>query len=63
MEEKVLSSLGGVGIYGIISVCIFFAFFTGVTIWAVSLRKNYINSMRDLPLDGGEREQENSNSK
>lgn len=63
MEEKVLSSLGGVGIYGIISICIFFVFFTGVIIWAVSLRKNYIHSMRDLPLEGGESETENSNTK
>ncbi len=62
MEEKVLSGIGGIGLYGIVSVCLFFAFFTGVTIWAMSLRKNYIRSMRDLPLDGGERE-EDSNSK
>jgi hypothetical protein len=51
MEEKVLSSIGGVGMYGIISICIFFAFFTGMLIWAFCLKKPYLKSMRDLPLE------------
>jgi hypothetical protein len=55
MEKEVLSDLGGVGIYGIISVCLFFAFFTGMLIWAACLKKTYLNSMRDLPLADGER--------
>ena len=67
MEKEVLSNLGGVGIYGIISICIFFAFFTGMLIWAACLKKNYLNSMRDLPLDDDERaprpNPENSNLK
>jgi hypothetical protein len=52
MEEKVLSSLGGVGIYGIISICLFFAFFIGMLIWAACLKRPYLHSMRELPLDG-----------
>lgn len=55
MEKEVLSNLGGVGIYGIISICLFFTFFTGMLIWAACLRKSYLNSMRELPLDDGER--------
>jgi len=55
MIQNVLSSIGGVGIYGILSVCLFFAFFTGMLIWSARLKKSYLNSMRDLPLDGGER--------
>ena len=54
MEKEVLSNLSGVGIYGVISICLFFAFFIGVTIWAFGLRRSYLNSMSDLPLDGGE---------
>jgi hypothetical protein len=52
MEEKVLSNLGGVGMYGVISICIFFAFFTGMLVWAACLKKKYLNSMGGLPLDG-----------
>ena len=51
MEEKVLSSIGGVGVYGVISICIFFTFFVGMLIWAFCLKKPYLNSMRELPLD------------
>jgi hypothetical protein len=54
MIQNVLRSIGGVGIYGIISICLFFAFFIGMLIWAACLKKPYLNSMRQLPLDGGE---------
>ena len=54
MIQNVLSDLGGVGIYGIISICLFFAFFVGMLLWAALLKQPYLNSMRHLPLDGGE---------
>lgn len=54
MIKNVVEHIGGVGIYGVISICIFFAFFVGMLIWAVRLKKSYLNSMRELPLDGGE---------
>lgn len=55
MEQKVLSSISGVGIYGIISILIFVAFFTVALIWVVGLKTNYIKHMGDLPLDEGEK--------
>jgi hypothetical protein len=55
MEQKVLSSMSGVGIYGIISILIFVAFFTITLLWAFGLKKNYLKHMGDLPLDGGEK--------
>jgi hypothetical protein len=55
MIEHVLRNLNGIEIFGIISVCLFFAFFTGMLFWATRLKKSYLNSMRDLPLDGGEK--------
>jgi len=55
MIEHVLHHLNGVEIFGIISVCLFFTFFTGMLLWAVRLKKNYLHSMQDLPLDGGEK--------
>jgi hypothetical protein len=52
MVENVLSRMGGVSMYGIISICLFFAVFIGVLIWMVGLKKSYIEEMRELPLDG-----------
>ena len=51
MIENVMHHIGGVGIFGIISIVLFFAFFTGMVFWAASLKKPYLNSMRDLPLN------------
>jgi len=51
MEEKVLSGIGGIGMYGVISICIFFGFFTGMLVWAFLLKKSHVASMGALPLD------------
>ena len=55
MIEHVLHDLNGIEIFGIVSVCIFFAFFAGMLIWASRLKKSYLTSMQELPLDGGEK--------
>ena len=55
MEQKIICGISGVGIYGIISIGIFFVFFTGMLLWAFGLKKNYIQHMGGLPLDGGEK--------
>jgi hypothetical protein len=55
MEQKVISGISGVGIYGIISICIFVAFFTVTLIWVFGLKNNHLKHMGDLPLDGGEK--------
>ena len=52
MIENVLSRIGGVGVYGVISICLFFAVFIGVLIWMVGLKKSYLERMGELPLDG-----------
>jgi hypothetical protein len=54
MIEHVLHDLNGIEIFGIVSVCLFFVFFTGMLLWAGRLKKTYLTSMQDLPLDGGE---------
>jgi hypothetical protein len=54
MEEKVVSSLSGVGIYGVISICIFVVFFLAVLAWVIFLKKPYLQTMRSLPLEPGE---------
>jgi hypothetical protein len=52
MIENVLSGIGGVGMYGIISICLFFAVFIGVLVWMTGLKKSYLEEMRELPLEG-----------
>lgn len=54
MIQNVLQHIGGVGAYGIISICLFFGMFIGILIWAGRLKKPYLNEMSDLPLNGGE---------
>src|SRR5450756_2466368 len=61
MEEKIICSMNGVGIYGVISIAICAAFFTGTFLWAAGLKKNYLNHMQDLPLDGGEKDSTDKN--
>jgi cytochrome c oxidase cbb3-type subunit 4 len=54
MIENVLRSIGGIGVFGVMSISIFFAFFTGMLFWATCLNKKYVNSMQHLPLEDNE---------
>ena len=51
MIQNVLSGIGGVGVYGVIAVLLFFAVFLGVLYWAVGLRRPYLERMSRLPLE------------
>ena len=51
MIKNVLEHIGGVGVYGVLSICIFFAFFVGVLLWAARMKKQHLNSMSTLPLE------------
>jgi len=56
MEEKVICGLDGVGIYGVISICIFVAFFTGMLVWAFTKKPNYLDKVGQLPLHRGQKD-------
>ena len=56
MEEKIIGSVNGAGIYGVISICIFVAFFAGMLVWAFTTKASYLNKMGSLPLNGGEKD-------
>ena len=56
MIKNVLTDIGGIGLYGVISVCLFFVIFSGVLVWAFLQRKPHLNSMSQLPLNDGSRE-------
>lgn len=53
MIKNVLENIGGVGIYGVISICLFFAFFLAMLVWVWRLKKPHLDSMRELPLNDG----------
>jgi len=55
MIQNVLRDIGGIGIYGVISVCLFFAVFGGALLWALLLKKPFLKSMGTLPLRDEER--------
>ena len=46
-----LESISGVGIYPMISLLLFVAFFIAVTIWAYKRDKQFLNHMESLPID------------
>jgi hypothetical protein len=48
--------MGGIGIYGVISVCLFFSVFAGTLLWAFQLKKPFLNAMGSLPLEEAESE-------
>ena len=54
MIKNILCSMDGISFYGIVSICIFFGFFTGMLIWAFALKKTYLHHMSEVPLDSGE---------
>lgn len=58
MIKNVLSDIGGIGIYGIISICLFFAVFTGMLVWACRMKRNYAEKMSAAPLHDGEAKSE-----
>ena len=51
MIQNVIRELGGVGIYGVISVCLFFTVFGIALVRALLLNKKVVAEMRTLPLD------------
>jgi len=53
MIKNVLENIGGVGLYGVISICLFFGFFLAMLVWVWQLKKPHVDSMRELPLHDG----------
>ena len=50
MIQNVLRDIGGIGLYGVISVCLFFTVFSIALVRACLLKKSFLNSMSALPL-------------
>jgi hypothetical protein len=51
MIQNILHDIGGIGLYGAISVCLFFLVFSVALVRACLLKKPFLNSMSALPLE------------
>lgn len=51
MIRDVLQSVEGISLYPIISLIIFVLFFAVLLIWMIKVDKNYLNKMKNLPLE------------
>jgi hypothetical protein len=51
MYKQILRSIADVGVFGSISLILFFTVFCLVLIRVVMTKKNYIEKMSNLPLD------------
>lgn len=60
MYKEILQSIEGVEIYPIISLIVFVLFFIVVTIRLIRMDKNYINEMKQLPLNNEDNKKINS---
>jgi len=50
MIQNVLTEIGGIGIYGVISISLFFLVFGGALVRVFLLKKPYLDTMSSLPL-------------
>lgn len=46
-----LTNITGIEIYPLVSFGIFFIFFVGLLVYVLMERKDYINEMKNMPLD------------
>ncbi len=54
MIQHIVTAIGGIASFGVISICLFFAVFGGAMAWAFCLKKPFLNSMGAMPLEDGE---------
>ncbi len=54
MFKHYFERIQDVHIWPIISLTIFFLFFLGILVWVITVDKNHIDKMKDLPFDDGE---------
>lgn len=51
MIKNVLTHIGGVEVYGVVSICLFFAVFSIAVVLALRMKKSEANRLGALPLD------------
>lgn len=51
MIKDVIEHVGGLGLYGLVSLLLFFAVFVGVLVWAFRLDRARLDTAARLPLE------------
>jgi Na+-transporting methylmalonyl-CoA/oxaloacetate decarboxylase gamma subunit len=51
MIKSILTHIGGIEHYGIISMCLFVFVFLGMLIWVCCLKSAHVNKMAAAPLE------------
>jgi len=51
MIKNVLTHIGGVEVYGVISICLFFVVFSVAVVLALRMKKSVVTRMSTLPLE------------
>jgi hypothetical protein len=51
MIKNVLSETGGIAIFGIASICVFFTVFLTAVVFTLLTRRPYLTHMSSLPLE------------
>lgn len=51
MIKNVIQEVGGVGVYALTSLLLFFAVFTGALVWTLMQRATFCRKMEELPLE------------
>ena len=51
MIRNILTHIGGIENFGLISIGLFFTFFLGMLIWAFGRQRSYLDAMSVLPLE------------
>lgn len=54
MIKHLITQIGGVENVGVISICLFFAAFGGMVIYALCLKKPFLKDMEQFPLRDGD---------
>ena len=50
MIKNILQDIGGIGIYGVVSLCLFVTVFTGALLLSLFKKRSYCEQMSTLPL-------------
>ena len=51
MIRNVLAEIGGIGLYGLIAITLFFTAFIFMLVRVLLMNRRHCNAMRQLPLD------------
>lgn len=58
-----LESIAGVGVFPLVSLCIFFSFFVILSIWALKVSKEHLDEMKNIPFTSSAHQTNSPNEK